>query len=685
VFNWIANLFASKPASSGRAVRIVRARYDAASTNPDNRRHWANADGLSANAANSAEVRRVLRNRARYETANNSYARGITLTLANDVVGTGPRLQLLTSDATANNQLEHEFQRWARSIGLAEKLRTMRMARATDGEVFAVLTSNSALATTVQLDLRLLEADQVATPDLNPLRASSVDGIVFDDAGNPVEYHVLRQHPGETAGGLNRDYDRFPAAAVIHWFRVDRPGQARGIPDIMPALPLFAQLRRFTLAVLAAAETAADFAGILYTDAPANGEADAAEPFEPIELEKRALLTMPGGWKMSQMEAEQPATTYGEFKREILNEIARCLNMPAKKGVQEAGLWITTRFPRVLLGFASAFFVESQDHRVFGTRGAAATDDEQVVVSLVFVERSPQLRESLSHALHGVFEFVLVLAVRFKTVDGPLHLAERASPADRGGKQPEEPADLCVVTQVDALAHAPGNSRIVLVAADARILGRARCVRERLVASLDRRLAASDLATGDLTLCPRNGPVVNLGHRHRSRFLLRKPRQLLPVLPVLGRVESVRREIGLHLALRFLNLFRQFGERPLLLGMQRGKFRLDQSLMLVRQLFHGVVEGGEHATDGLDHLVMRYAELFNPRSERPQSQRSLGQRLLRLGIVGDGGHERLAGLDRSFLPVLVHGDDVTPSNSAKRNHSIASPSMPKFPPSMLVP
>jgi capsid protein len=82
------------------------------------------------------------------------------------------------------------------------------------------------------------------------------------------------------------------------------------------------------LAVLAAAETAADFAGILYTDAPANGEADAAEPFEPIELEKRALVTMPGGWKMAQMQAEQPSTTYGEFKHELLNEIARCLNMP---------------------------------------------------------------------------------------------------------------------------------------------------------------------------------------------------------------------------------------------------------------------------------------------------------------------------------------------------------------------
>jgi capsid protein len=31
---------------------------------------------------------------------------------------------------------------------------------------------------------------------------------------------------------------------------------------------------------------------------------------------------------MSQLEAEQPAGTYGEYKREVLGEIARCLNMP---------------------------------------------------------------------------------------------------------------------------------------------------------------------------------------------------------------------------------------------------------------------------------------------------------------------------------------------------------------------
>ncbi len=329
MFAWLTNLFAAKStANTSRALRMVRARYDAAVTNEDNRRHWSNADGLSANSANSAEVRRILRNRSRYEVANNSYARGIVLTLAHDVVGTGPRLQMLTADSEANRRIESEFARWAKIVGLAAILRTLRMARATDGEAFAVLTSNPRLTTAIQLDLRLVEADQVCTPDLASRAANTIDGIVFDQAGNPSEYHILKRHPGETATGLNRDYDRLPASAVIHWYRCDRAGQARGIPDIMPALPLFAQLRRFTLAVLAAAETAADFAGILYTDAPANGEADAAEPFEPIELEKRALLTMPGGWKMSQMEAQQPATTYAEFKHEILNEIARCLNMP---------------------------------------------------------------------------------------------------------------------------------------------------------------------------------------------------------------------------------------------------------------------------------------------------------------------------------------------------------------------
>jgi len=330
-------LKATRPQRLLRQLHVplrVRGRYDAAATTAENRRHWANADLLSANAANSPEVRKILRARARYEVANNSYAFGIVNTLANDCVGTGPRLQLRTSDAQANQRIEGLFGQWAKRIRLAEKLRTMRIARVQDGEAFALMVTNPALPTPVKLDLRLIEADQVTTPDLNwqALNSDSpyglVDGIVFDQLGNPVEYHILRIHPGETTQQWMHEYDRVPAEQVIHWFRPFRPGQVRGIPEITPALPLFAQLRRYTLAVIAAAETAADFAAVIWTDAPPAGETADIEPMDLVELERRMATVLPGGWKLGQIQAQQPSTTYAEFKKEILNEIARCLNVP---------------------------------------------------------------------------------------------------------------------------------------------------------------------------------------------------------------------------------------------------------------------------------------------------------------------------------------------------------------------
>jgi lambda family phage portal protein len=310
------------------ATRILRARFDAAVTNAENARHWANADGLSADAAASAAVRRTLRNRARYEVANNSYAKGIVLTLANDVVGTGPRLQLLTEDAEANRKVESAWADWSAAVGLAGKLRTMRMAKSADGEAFGLLTDNAEAASPVKLDLKLIEADRVTTPELKPASGSAVDGIEFDAHGNPQAYLVLREHPGGARPSLRRDFDRIAAESMIHWFRADRPGLHRGVPELTPALPLFAQLRRYTLAVLGAAEPGADFAAVLFTDAPASGEAAAVEPMDVVELEKRMATVLPDGWKLGQIKAEQPGTSYAEFKREILGEIARCLLVP---------------------------------------------------------------------------------------------------------------------------------------------------------------------------------------------------------------------------------------------------------------------------------------------------------------------------------------------------------------------
>ncbi len=327
MFGWLRKL-ASKSRTARGGPMFLRGRFDSAQTTADNRRHWANADNLSADAAASPQVRRTLRNRARYEVANNSYARGIVLTLANDVIGTGPRLQMLTEKGETNRRIETEFMAWSKEIDLPGKLRTLRVARAQDGEAFAVLFSNPRLECPVRLDLRLIEADQVTTPNLLTTVKTAVDGIVLDADGNPVEYHVLKEHPGGKGAALTADYDRVAAEAMIHWFRSDRPGQNRGLPDILPALPLFAQLRRYTLAVIAAAESAANIAIFMKTAAPPSGEAAEVEPMATMEFEPNMAVFGPEGWEPSQIRAEQPATGYGEFKREILNEIARCLNMP---------------------------------------------------------------------------------------------------------------------------------------------------------------------------------------------------------------------------------------------------------------------------------------------------------------------------------------------------------------------
>ena len=313
------------------AMATLRAKYDAAQTTADNRRHWANADQLSANAAASPFVRATLRNRARYEVANGCYAQGIVLTLANDVIGTGPRLQMLTNLAKVNQDIERQFAGWCKAVGLAAKLRTMRMARAQDGEAFALLFTNGNLDSPIKLDLRLIEADQVATPSAKlgiAGAALAVDGIEFDPFGNPAAYHVLKSHPGSSTIALATNFDRVRAENMIHWFRCDRPGQSRGVSELAPSLNLFGQLRQYRQAVLDAARTAANVALFMKTTMPASGEAQPVEPMTEMEFSPNMAIFGPEGWEPSQIKAEQPTASFKEVCEGFIAEAGRPWSMP---------------------------------------------------------------------------------------------------------------------------------------------------------------------------------------------------------------------------------------------------------------------------------------------------------------------------------------------------------------------
>jgi hypothetical protein len=316
-------------------ARRLMARYDAAQTTIETEKWWSLADSLGPNASARREIRKKIRERARYEVhQGNSYARGIVAAKTNDVIGTGPVLQLKTSSESFNRETEAIWNDWAEEICLAEKLRTMHVAKQVDGESFAELITNSNLVSPVKLDLRLSEADLWTDPSLEfGFRERSVDGIEYDESWVPIRYKRLKEHPGESwLSGMSGETQTIPAEFVIHWWRIDRPDQRRGISELATGLRLFADLRRYTLAVIAAAETAAEFAAVVKADANAFQEVDfdpeVLESWLTVPIQRRMMLSLPVGYDIQQLKAEQPTTSYSEFVDKIVQEIARSFQVP---------------------------------------------------------------------------------------------------------------------------------------------------------------------------------------------------------------------------------------------------------------------------------------------------------------------------------------------------------------------
>lgn len=335
--------------SSGLGVALRRAseiiaRYDNAQSTDDQRRQWWGADYLSAKSANSFQVRRQLRNRSRYEVANNPYLFGVCNSNADDFCGSeGPTLQIKTSDNAYNRAVEQSWQEWCAEVELTEKLRTAKVAKTVDGEGFLILKTVEDQEHRVKLYPVDVEADQVTTPAPTDLGQLWVDGLTLHPVtGRPTFYHVLKHHPGDY---FFPDFnplavEKIPAQYVIHWFGKFRPGQVRGIPVFTSSLDLFTELRAFRRAVLNNAQLAASLTALLESTAPANtdasldaeGDADAGgnpvRPFANAPITRGMMVTLPSGFKAYGFDPKQPQTTYEMFSVCCLGEAVRPLNYP---------------------------------------------------------------------------------------------------------------------------------------------------------------------------------------------------------------------------------------------------------------------------------------------------------------------------------------------------------------------
>lgn len=340
-------------------LRALRARYDAAQSTTQNQNHWKWADSLSPNSANSLPVRKMLRERSRYETMNNGYLKGISLSVTQDFVGKGPTLQVTDSRFTREQQqaIEKSFSKYAKHIKLRRKLWRLRMAKIMDGETFMLKLIDNQLRNKVKYDYRILECDQFSslTPPLVLKRGQMVpeiDGVRYDPmSGRPTKYFVLNEHPGETEvwNIPSIDGQWIDARQVIHWFRQDR-GWLRGIPETSPTLPLWALLRRYTLAVVQNAEIAADFTVLLKSMQPPNTnpfglsgtpgrptETDADSWFDSFPVDRGMMTVLPNMYEMTQLDPKQPVTMYDAFVNALIQEASRPLLTPRNLALGNSG------------------------------------------------------------------------------------------------------------------------------------------------------------------------------------------------------------------------------------------------------------------------------------------------------------------------------------------------------------
>ena len=327
-------LVTEKPRTDVAALQqryaTLKARYDAAQTTDEFKNYWANADRYDADSANSKDVRHILISRSRYEIGNNGYADGIASTYATDLIGVGPTLRMQSGSEGFNRMVELSWFLWSKAVHFRRKLWCMAHAKGGDGEGIGVVRRNPRLSHPIPLDICLYEAEQVQTPYL-PFKDGFVDGIEFDEFGNPTYYDLLRYHPGTTHGvSLDPEPEHIPAAFVLHWFKLRRPGQHRGVPENASTLNTGAASRRWREDVLAAADRVALQTLMMETPMTPD-EADAIAPFSTMDLEKGLMTFLPMGWKPNQLQAVFPTVGHSEFNKQLINEQARPKSMPYNK------------------------------------------------------------------------------------------------------------------------------------------------------------------------------------------------------------------------------------------------------------------------------------------------------------------------------------------------------------------
>lgn len=291
------------------------------------------SEGLRAMAGDADAVaamqRRGLSLVARDVLRNNPIAARGLASIQNNVIGAGIEPRLVTADKGLEREWESDVQPYLDSVAIDGDealplggLQALSVgATAADGEALVVWPDPAKRGAQV----RVLEADYLDTRLQGPIgKAGNLifDGIERDRHGRVVAYHLFGEHPGSPVLGVHwrgLESERVDASRVAHLYRVDRPGQRRGVSWFAPVLDDLVALADNDEAQLMRQRIAALFAAFWRTD-------DTERPNIPPQLAPGAIMPIGQGDEVTF--ANPPEVTgYDDFARIVLRRIAAGLGI----------------------------------------------------------------------------------------------------------------------------------------------------------------------------------------------------------------------------------------------------------------------------------------------------------------------------------------------------------------------
>lgn len=297
-------------------------------------RRWRGFNDMPNQLAAQLAARGPVGKRARALVANNPLAASGAEAWVSALVGTGIKPQSTHPDETTRTRLNAAFERWtddadAEGLGDFYAMQALAARRlVVDGEAFGALTYDARGV----LQVRLIDAEQVDA-SLHRELANGVRiiaGIEFDAAGRRLAYHVFRERPGLPLG-TSFETLRVPAADVQHVFRMDVPGQVRGLSWFAPVLLRLADYDAASDAQLVRQKVAALLTGFIIDPnaepAGFGGQPDSSGNLEG-GMEPGALKVLHPGQDIRFSDPASVGAEVIEFLKITAREIAAGLGVP---------------------------------------------------------------------------------------------------------------------------------------------------------------------------------------------------------------------------------------------------------------------------------------------------------------------------------------------------------------------